>query len=170
MNIDTDRLTLRPYRLADISERHVAWLNDKEVVRYSEQRHMTHTMETQHSYLATFPVDSRIWLISVKPESALGTIGTIAAYIDPNNAVANMGILIGEKAAWGQGYGTEAWRAVMRHLPEIGVQKIEAGCMAINASMNTICATSGMTLEGMRMFHFDCGDFRSHLMLYGVMA
>lgn len=165
--IETSRLLLKPYKLSDIREKHVGWLNDPEVVRYSEQRHKQHTMETQHAYLSTFPADSRIWLISVKPESALGDIGTITAHIDANNKTANMGILIGEKDAWGLGYGTEAWRAVMKDLTG-DVEKIEAGCMALNVSMMTLCITSGMILEGIRYHHFDVGDYRTHMMMYGA--
>ena len=37
---------LRPFTLADISAEYIAWLNDPRVVRYSNQRFLTHTRES----------------------------------------------------------------------------------------------------------------------------
>lgn len=93
-----------------VTDQHVAWLNDPEVVRYSEQRHKRHTLETQHSYVNGVWSNPGSWIWLICKPTPLDAIGTITAHCDENNKVANMGILIGEKTAWGQGYGSEAWR------------------------------------------------------------
>ncbi len=110
---------------------YLKWLNSKQVIKYSEQRHRTHTEKTQYEYLCSFGVDNQIWEIIV----AGNPIGTITADRDPANRSANLGIMIGEMRTWGHGYGPEAWNAVCDYLFEDNIRKIEAGCMACNTSM-----------------------------------
>lgn len=163
-----------------VTEQHVAWLNDPAVVRFSEQRHKTHTLESQHQYLNEFPVGSHIWLVVAKPppeaddEGVSGIpprhIGTITAYIDPHNRVANMGIMIGEKSLWGQGYGSEAWDAVIDWLFAYDkIRKIECGCMHKNFSMRQLAEKAGMHQEGGRNEHFWHEGAPAHLVMFGLM-
>lgn len=42
-----------PFREHHLTEAYVGWLNDPEVVRYSEQRHQKHTMESAREYFQT---------------------------------------------------------------------------------------------------------------------
>ena len=129
----------------------VAWLNDPENVRYSEQRHSKHTEESQHNYLNSFPANSHIWLIK---HQGRFDIGTISAHIDEHNRIANMGILIG-KEHWGQGVGREAWSAVMTFLEkQCHMHKIEAGCYTSNRAMVRLALAAGMQPDGVRYDHF----------------
>lgn len=128
----------------------VDWLNDPEVVQYSEQRHRTHTVDTQLNYVYSFKPPSEFRVIYWGEEP----IGTITAQVDEINKVADIGIMIGDKQCWGEGFGTEAWVAMMNHLFETGIYKIEAGCMSPNAGMKRIFGKSGMTREGFRDSHF----------------
>lgn len=146
--IETERLVLYPYTWA--TQEHVNWLNDQEVVRYSEQRHSFHTLPTQTAYLAAIPTDSHIWVI--KRDNS--DIGTLTAYIDHHNGVANMGIMIGDRSAWGKGYGAEAWKAVMDWLFAGGIRKIECGCMSANRPMWRLAEKCGMRMEAVKFDHF----------------
>lgn len=82
-------------------------------------------------------------------------IGTIAAHVDENNGVADLGIMIHWEFAR-LGYGTEAWKAASDWLldgpPKLG--KLEASCMATNIAMRRICEKTGMFSEGERKNHF----------------
>lgn len=137
------------------------WLNDPEVVRYSEQRHFRHSEETQAVYLHMMGENLK--------EIHVGQnfIGTIAAHVDKNNSVANVGILIGEKTAWRKGYGEEAWTAFCDHLLSHGIRKVEAGCMAINFGMIHICRKYRMFFEGNREGHFLCGGELIDMIMWG---
>lgn len=168
--IETDRLRLVRYRASMVTDQHVAWLNDPEVVKFSEQRHCAHTLETQHDYLNTFPKDSHIWLIKEQINGAIYHIGTITAYVDIHNKVANMGILIGQKGVWGKGYGTEAWTAVMGWLFESGIFKVEAGFMQTNFGMRKIVNRSRMELEAVVFQHFERMGKREDKILFGKFA
>lgn len=162
--LQTQRHVLRPYTVADISARHIKWLNDPRVVAYSEQRHTKHTLETQRDFVQFFPADSHIWLI----EDTQGVqIGTMTAYVDGHNLVANLGIMIGDVRYWGQARGLEIWNEVVRLLFDTGTQKIEAGCMTINTAMSKICVRSGMRLEGTKAAHFLYDNARVDLLMYG---
>src|SRR5262249_9738362 len=111
----------------------VGWLNDPEIVRYSEQRHKRHTHQTQREYITTHPG------VFLEIHNDEHFIGTISAYIDSNNMVADVGILIGCKFIWGKGCGTQAWFLFCDLLLKSNVRKIEAGHMASNHGMSRIC-------------------------------
>ena len=141
-------LVLTRYRAGLVTDAHVAWLNDPKVTRYSEQRHQKHTLESQHRYLNDFNAHSHVWLIRDDGED----IGTITAYRDRPNKLADMGIMIGHRR--GQGNGFVTWMTVMSFLYGDGVRRIEGGCMASNAAMRRIFVKSGMVLNSVRPGHF----------------
>ena len=152
-SISTERLVLRP--LSKASPRQVAWLRDPEVVRYSEQRHRQHTLSTQLRYVLSFSGRSCFW--GIFRIDGGDQIGNLTAAVDEPNNIADMGILIGETRAWGQGYGAEAWNAAsawLLHKDGGGVRKLEAGCMRDNAGMMRVMQKSKFTVEGERANHF----------------
>ena len=132
--------------------RYVGWLNDPVVTRYSEQRHRTHTLESCRAYRQSFQdTPHHFWAI-VATDTELGHIGNLNACVDTHNSVADIGILIGERGAWGRGYGSEAWTTVCRHLLcEQGLRKITAGTLSVNIPMLTIMQKAGMTEDGRRV-------------------
>jgi len=151
--ISTARLTLRP--LTKATPRQVGWLNDAEVVRYSEQRHREHTLYSQTSYINLFLDKSHLWGIHLVETDE--HIGNLSAMHDTPNNVSDIGIMIGETKHWGSGFGGEAWAAACGWLLDKdggGIRKLEAGCMRPNAAMLKIIRGSGFTQEGERLNHF----------------
>lgn len=170
--IETKRLLLRPYYAGMVTDQHVAWLNDPEVVKYSEQRHKKHTLESTHIYVNDLWTNSgsKIWGIYIKGKEAHILIGTITAHTDTHNAVSNVGILIGDKANWGKGYGAESWQAVCNWLFDHGdIRKIEMGCHFMNRGMRNLAELSGFHLEGVRHDHFVVDGDPQDLLLYAKM-
>ncbi len=142
------------HRKPDV-DAHVAWLNDKSIVKYSEQRHRKHTVASQWDYIKSFDqVRNHFWEISNNDGSYDMPIGSITANIDTHNSVADVGILIGDKAQWGRGLGTESWQKVCDWLLDHNVRKIEAGTMASNKGMLKIFFNTHMQVEGIRYRHF----------------
>jgi RimJ/RimL family protein N-acetyltransferase len=143
----------------------VGWLNDKELMRYSENRHKQHTAATQIEYIMSFLYNPGDILREIHLDDVL--IGTITAIVDRNNRVANVGILIG-KGFGGNEHGYEAWAMLCNSLFEHqGMRRIEAGCMALNMPMIKIMRRYGMKEEGRRMSHFMVDGAYSDLVLYG---
>lgn len=160
--IVTSRLTLK-LPSEDLIPTVVKWLNDADVTRYSEQRHHKHHANFQKIHIAMMR-DPHTYM-GIYNNSTI--IGTISALVDGYNGVADVGILIGEKALWGKGYGAEAWKAFCDHLLGSGIRKIEAGCMSINFGMMHICRKTGMHYEGRRTAHFLVGDDTVDVVYYG---
>lgn len=168
--LSTQSLALRA--LTKATQRHVDWLNDPQVVAHSEQRHVAHTRESVAKYIRSFDGErGHIWAID---DVATGRhIGNITADIDPRNNVAELAILIGDRAVWGKGYGTQAWRAVTDWLlGENGarVRKVEAGCMSNNVGMRRIMERLNFQFEGERRLHFLWNGQPIGLAMYGRFA
>lgn len=146
--IETERCWLRPFSEQFLTERYVGWLNDRDVVRYSEQRHRKHTLETCRAYMNSFEGTPNYFVAIVAKDRQLGHIGNLNAYVDRHNGVADVGIVVGEKAVWGHGYGSEAWAAFVQFLiRERNLRKVTAGTLAINDGMIGIMRRSGMHIE-----------------------
>lgn len=149
------RLDLVPFRAEFLTPRYVGWLNDPETVRYSEQRHRHHTLESCARYAASMEGGTDHFWAIVAHNPALGHIGNMTATVDPNNKVADLAILIGEAGARGRGLGLEAWKCACDFLlGEGGIRKVTAGTMGANAPMLGVMRASGMVEEGRRARHF----------------
>jgi RimJ/RimL family protein N-acetyltransferase len=164
----TGRLSLR--RIGKPTPRQVAWLNDPEVMRFSEQRHREHTLHSQQVYINLFRQvpSSHFWGIYRVDRKT--HIGNVTAVHDTANNVADVGIMIGESELWGQGYATEAWHKVCEWLLDKdggAVRKLEAGCMRDNMAMLKIIRSSGFVEEGERKNHFLLGGSPVGMVLFG---
>lgn len=142
---------LEPFADRHLTARYVGWLSDPGVVRYSEQRHRKHDLASCRAYAASFEDSPHYFWAIVARDPALGHIGNVNAYLDAHNGVADMGILVGERASWGQGFGTDAWRAACRFLLlDRGLRKVTAGTLANNHGMLAVMRNAGMREEGRR--------------------
>lgn len=152
-DILTRRLRLTPFSERHLTKRYVGWLNDKDLMKYSEQRHKHHTLETCRLYWESFRSSPHyFWAIE---ESTYGHIGNIQAYVDLNNRLADVGLLIGERAAAHQHFGFEAWVGVCHFLfTTAGMRKVTGGTMAENLPMCRIMKRAGMIPDGRRHRHF----------------
>ena len=156
-DIRTERLVMMPFSERHLTARYVAWLNDCELMRYSEQRHKTHTLASCRSYWRSFAdTPNYFWAIE-ETTNDLGHVGNINAYVNQINGLADLGILIGLPQAKGKGYGQEAWAGVCGFLfQEIGLRKITAGVLAVNRPMLTLARQVGMVEDGVRRRHYLC--------------
>jgi ribosomal-protein-alanine N-acetyltransferase len=81
-----------------------------------------------------------------------GHIGNMSAHVDERHRVADVSILVGERSVWGQGYGTEAFRAVCGYLlHQAGMRKVTAGTLSVNRGMLAIMRHLGMVEDGRRV-------------------
>jgi len=145
-----DRVKLAPFREADITDEYIGWLNDPIVTRFSNQRFLTHDRETCRRYLASFEGTPNLFL-SIRKQDDDRPIGTMTAYINRHHGTADLGILVGDRSGWGQGYGKDAWDTLSRLLlEESGIRKLTAGTLEPNEAMVHIAHCSGMELEARR--------------------
>lgn len=157
------RLRLRPMGWA-AEQDYSHWLNDPEVVKFSEQRHKRHTPKSCRTYIESFNHETdHIWAIHLGDKH----IGNITAHRDVHNGLANLGILIGAKDEWGKGFGTEAWGAVIEWAGKIGVRRVEAGCMEANVGMMVVCLENGMKAHETIPDHFLLNGAPVSLVIFG---
>ena len=150
MNLITLRLRLRPFRAADINATYLGWLTDPEVTRFSNQRFRRHTVESCAAYLASFDGSSNSFLLIEQLQNHR-PIGTATVYRNRRHGTADIGLMMGERRCWGQGYGREAWQAVLDALQvEEGMRKVTGGTAQPNQAMVRIMEQSGMKLEAVR--------------------
>lgn len=168
-SVETDRLRMVPFTEEHLTQRYVDWLNDIDVVRYSEQRHRRHNLESCRAYLQSYASsDDMYWAILTRDAVPLH-IGNINALINRPNALADVGILIGEKRVWGKGYGAEAWNAVCRRLIEHeGIRKVSAGTLSVNHRMLSIMRRAGMIEDGIRRCHYLWEDRAVDVLYYAL--
>lgn len=143
-------LALTPMYEADIDERHVSWLNDPEVVRFSNQRFLTHDLTSCMDYLRSFEHSPHRYF-SIRRLDNDERIGTITAYASVHHGTVDLGLMIGERSAWGLGYGLDAWHTLQQAaLATRGVRKLTGGTLACNGGMIRIFERAGMQLEAVR--------------------
>lgn len=148
--IEGARVWLQPFTEADLTPAYLGWLSDPVATRYSNQRFARHTRESSLAYLHSFD-GSPNFFFSVRRRNDGLALGTMTAYVALNHGTADMGILIGERSVWGQGYGLDAWSSLLGWLlTERGLRKVTAGTLDCNAPMLRLMEKSGMHAEGAR--------------------
>ena len=81
-------------------------------------------------------------------------MGNISVSVDAPNGLADMAILVGERAVWRAGVGFEAWYAVLRALLDReGFRKVTGGAVESNKAMVRIMEKSDMQADGRRRRH-----------------
>jgi RimJ/RimL family protein N-acetyltransferase len=117
------RVVLRPIAEADLSD-YVHWLDDPEVTEFMEVESGGHTLESARAWLGQFSGPdsaSRVWAIEANGRH----IGNCSLTAREAGHSAYFGIVIGDKTAWGKGYGTAATRQALHiGFTEMGLHRI----------------------------------------------
>lgn len=148
-----DKVLVSHFRESDIDETYISWLNDPDVVRFSNQRFLEHDRKSCENYLSSFAGTKNLFM-SVRRLSDEIPVGTMTAYLSSHHGTVDVGIMIGDKSVWGQGYGQDAWDTCTNWLLEQGnIRKLTAGTLACNAGMIKLMERSGMAQEAVRKAH-----------------
>jgi len=137
-----------PFNEGHLTERYVSWLNDPEVVRYSEHNRYSHTLNTVKQYYRSQDSSANWFLALESIESTPLHIGNMQIYIDGKNNSADLSILIGDKKCWGKNFATMAWQiALDTLLEELDFRVVVAGTMDANQPMIRLMEKTGMTID-----------------------
>ena len=144
------KVTLQKFTAVDINDTYIGWLNDPVTMRFSNQRFLRHDQQSSQRYLDSFECTTNAFY-AVRDGASGRMIGSMTAYMSIAHGTADVGILIGDRSAWGQGFGLDAWTALVNHLlSQPSVRKITAGTLACNTPMLRLLAKSGMAPDGQR--------------------
>ena len=111
-----DKINLRSLRDAD-GTRRVEWLNDSETVRLFTGipliRKYEYGMALQWRQIMESETSAIVWGIETKNHRHIGDVDLHA--INRIYNTARLTILIGDRAYWGQGYGTDVLQTLLRY-------------------------------------------------------
>src|SRR5262249_20541648 len=132
--IDGERIYLREVRPADVNENYYHWMNDPEVTQYLESGFYPNSMEGLREYVTQMSGDRDSVFLAIIVKEGNRHIGNIK--LGPINWIhrfADVGLLIGAKEYWGQGFATEAIRLVTNYgFQVLNLHKLTAGCYEPN--------------------------------------
>jgi len=147
-----ERLYLRGLSSDDVGEAYHRWLNDPEVTRYTESRFVPHSVARLREYVARFAGDRDHLFLAIVLRKDDRHIGNIK--LGPINWIhrtGDVGIIIGEKACWGQGYASEAIGLLTGYaFGALNLRRVTAGCYATNVGSVRAFLKAGFQQEGMR--------------------
>ena len=162
----TGRVSLAPMLPELVSSEYVGWLNDEEVVRYTEINGVQDIASTQeYVRTAVASADAALWRIMLLDGEHVGNIRL--SNINKTHRRAVVAILIGNRRCWGQGVGTAAIELVSEYgFEELGLNKLSAGIVAPNIGSRIAFERAGYHLEATFRGHvwFD-GQFHDNFVM-----
>jgi RimJ/RimL family protein N-acetyltransferase len=147
-----DLVDLRPIDRAHI-DAYLRWMNDTEVTRHLEMgRHpLTREMEEDWFDRVARSDDTLLFGIHVRAEDGRLIGNCSLSKPHPRHRSSGFGIVIGEKDAWGRGYGTDALRTLCRFgFEELNCHRIELWVFDDNERGIRAYAKAGFVEEGRR--------------------
>jgi RimJ/RimL family protein N-acetyltransferase len=144
----------------------VRWINDPEVRRFMVIRYplsMTEEEKWWEGFLER--ENDHIFAIEAEDGTYIGNIGLHD--LERENRKALLGIIIGHKAYWGQGYGTDAIQAVLRWAFDyLNLHRVYLTVYAYNERAIRCYQKCGFRHEGtMRQARYSGGRYHDELMM-----
>jgi RimJ/RimL family protein N-acetyltransferase len=139
-----------------VTETYVGWLNDSAVNQYLECRFAEATLANTRSFVEDALASPATLFLGIRSIALGRHVGNIKlAPIDRNHGLGEIGILVGDRDAWGRGIASQAigqLAAIARE--ELGLRKLTAGCYASNVGSVRAFEKAGFAIEARRPAHF----------------
>lgn len=134
---------------------YACWVNDQETTQFMSTGNLPTTEQQLRDYVEGF-AGSGGCLLGIFDKKTARHVGNIALHtIDQQNRRAEIGIMIGDPDARGQGYGAEAVRLVCRHaFMRLNLNKVTAGVILDNVASLKLFERAGFRREGLVREHF----------------
>ena len=178
--LQTQRLILRPFTLADAPDvqrlagaREIAATTLSIPHPYEDGMAQdwinTHATAFEQGRVVNFAIALRAVPSAIALRESGELCGAIGLGIDADNNQAELGYWLG-KPYWGQGYCTEAARAVVRYGFEIlGLHRIHSAHFPHNPASGRVMQKIGMHYEGCRPQHIRKWEKFEDLVQYGIL-
>ncbi len=154
MTISTkQKVYLHPIAIGDATREYLSWLNDPEVTKYLELRHVgEYTMEMLHKDIERYNADESVRWYAIHNMGGVH-VGNIKIEINKNHQFGELGLLIGREY-WGNGYATEAVKLMCDlAFAEYGLRRIVAGYYDDNEGSRRVFEKNGFETEGILKEH-----------------
>ena len=132
------------------AERAYRWINDREVTQFLMARY-PYSLASEKDWAAqaakTNDFGEVRFAIETKDGVHIGVCGLHRGR--PEDRLADLGIMIGEKEYWSQGYGTDAMLTVLRFaFYQMNLNKVSLGVFEINPRARAVYEKCGFVEEG----------------------
>lgn len=156
----TDKIFLRKLRPEDVTQAYVGWMNDPEVVQFTESRFSSHTMTSIREFVQACQGGPDILLLGIFESASELHIGNIKlGPINRRHLLGDIGIILGRREFWGKGIATEAVSLLRDYAFSVmGLHKLTAGCYSTNLGSAKAFEKAGFALEGRRPKHSRAGN------------
>jgi RimJ/RimL family protein N-acetyltransferase len=167
-----ERLHLRPLTKADCTPRYCSWLNDPEIARFLETRHAPQTLESIVGFVEAVNGRTDEHLFGIFLNASAEHIGNIkVGPVRQHHPVADVSLLIGERSAWGKGYGRDAIWLISRHaFQDLKLHKLSASMYVENVGSTKAFLAAGYRQEGLRREHMQLDGRMTDLVELGCLA
>jgi RimJ/RimL family protein N-acetyltransferase len=169
--LTTGRLKLRPMDERDIPS-HYAVFSDPEVARYWSREPWTDIGQASQSIAAMLAAqadgsEARFGIELLSTGELIGNAG-LHHFVEQNRRC-EIGYALGSKY-WGQGYATEALRAVIAHgFDALGLNRIEADIDPRNVGSARVLEKLGFRKEGFMPERWIVGNETADTAFYGLL-
>lgn len=153
-------IQLRNIAPSDATERYQAWMADPVVAKFLVSGVKNYTKLELAKYIEDCIASSNTLLLAIDATSKRQHIGNIKlGPIDFRHRFGTLGIMIGERSAWGKGFGTEAIELLSHYaFSELGLRKVCAGVLAGNIGSKKAFEKSGYELYAVHKEQFLIDD------------
>ncbi len=144
----------------------VRWINDPETRRFMVMRYPL-SMTEEEKWWERFLQRENDYIFAIEAEDG-NYIGNIGLHdIERENRRAELGIIIGDKAYWGQGYGTDAIQAMLGWgFGYLNLNRVSLRVYAYNQRAIRCYEKCGFQYEGaMRQARYVDGRYHDELMM-----
>jgi RimJ/RimL family protein N-acetyltransferase len=126
------------------------WINDREVTQFLMARY-PFSLNFERDWAGNIAKENNYqdarYVIETLDGTAIGVCGL--HHGRPEDRIADLGIMIGEKDYWSQGYGTDAMLTLLRFgFYQMNLHKITLGVFSINPRARAVYEKCGFVEEG----------------------
>lgn len=138
---------LRMLDQSDASPAYASWLNDPVVNQYLETRSVT--LKDLRDFIESKNTSPTALLLGIFCEKTGRHIGNVKLEpINQQKKTATMGLLIGDKAYWGKGIGTEVVNLVTDYAFDVlGIKEMNLGVIPENRPAIRVYEKCGFTID-----------------------
>ena len=146
IKIEDKRIYLKTLTEENASEKYCSWINDPSVHEYLESKKKT--VEELKQYIKLRYNDPNCLFLGIFLKSNSSHIGNIKLEpIDFKNKEATLGILIGDKKFWNQGFATEALKLVVDYaFKELKLDEVNLGVYKENIGAIKVYKKTGFKI------------------------
>ena len=162
------KIILKKISSKNISLDYIKWMNDLEVVQFTEQKHIKHTRKNISFFLKKTNKDNFSEIYGIFYEKIL--IGTIKiGKINNLHKTAEISYIIGNKKFWNKGIATIVVKKICDYIfKNLKLKKILAGTYGVAKSSQRILIKNGFKLEAVLKKQIFFKNKRIDLHFYGL--